>query len=143
MEIEKSYKVFGKLNKLREILVDLKYYGKLHPLIKSINKIEDESKEHVEYEIKERPYKWIPITIKYYAEVRLRQDLIEYRIKGIPVTKVTIKYTLTEVDKQAIRIRFRLKIENNFVGKKILENKMINAQDLLMTAIKKELSMQF
>jgi len=139
MKFEKVYKLNGEINKVREILQNLKYYGELHPLIKSVEKMEVDTDGNKEFLIRERPYKWIPITIVYSAEVKCNENTVEYIIKGIPLAKPLIKYDLVELSKGDIDLNFELIIEGLLPGKSILLNKMVKAQDQLMASINKEL----
>ena len=137
MEIEKQYNVVGDLAELQNILINIEYYGRLHPLIKAVKKIENGSNE---YKIKERPYNWIPIHINYLVQVKSFEKRIEYKIIGIPFAKVRIRYSLNQIDKKDTEIIFRLEIDSKLIGKKILGNKMMDAQNQLIKSINEELS---
>ncbi len=43
MELKKEYLVSGNKRKIKKVLEDLEYYGRIHPLIKSVAKKENEN----------------------------------------------------------------------------------------------------
>lgn len=75
----------------------------------------------------------MPIHISYSARVRHSGDSVSYDITGIPFTKMNINYTFTEKSENEVDIHFNLILGGMFMGKKILANKMIAAQDELMS----------
>ncbi len=68
MEKWKTYLIEGNPDKIGEILHDLEYYGKLHPLIQRVERV-DTSEERIQYRITERPFRWMPIIIQYLVFV--------------------------------------------------------------------------
>ena len=98
MKRAKNYQIKGELTKVSEILSNLKIYGNLHPLIESVEKLDDE--EEV-YTIYEKPFSWLPINLKYRAKVTNTGDLsIKYLISEIPLTTAIIEYDLTKESKE-------------------------------------------
>jgi len=140
MLTEKHYKINTDLNFIKNILIDLNLYGELHPLIKSVHKVNVTAKNYEEYLIKERPYRWIPITIKYTAQLSSKENEEDYKILGIPFTKAYIKYTLNKISDKETDVKFRLQLDGKPIGKRILLNKMIKAQNKLMKAMNDQLS---
>ncbi len=139
MNREIQYKILGNLKTIQNILTDLVYYGKLHPLIQSVTKIKNESIDCKAYRIKERPYSWIPINIFYSAQVKSSENKVEYLISGIPFTKAKINYQLNQINTEETEVIFSLELNSKLIGKRILFNKMIDAQNRLMESINKEL----
>ncbi len=140
IERTKSYQLSGSLYKIQEILLDLKYYGKLHPLIKEVTLVSKKNKVAQFYKIKEKPFPKIPINISYTALVtQTPEEEIVYMIRDLPLTKAAIKYTLKQLEHNKVDIKFDLTIKNHLIGKKILAKKMLAAQDELMKAMQKEL----
>lgn len=139
MNSHKKYTLKGDIEKLREILIDLIYFGKLHPLIKKVEKLNSSNKGSY-YKISERPYSWLPVRVNYNALVSHSSEVISYEISNLPMTSATINYQLGSLDSNLIDVDFHLEIKSRAPGKKILQNKMLNAQDRLMDAIQVELS---
>lgn len=131
-EFEKTYISKGSIEEIRTILSDLEVYGELHPLIQTVKQ---HAADENSYIIKEKPYSWIPITIKYYARVRVIENQIIYKINGLPLTEAKIKYTLEEINDGETSIIYKLELMSKLVGQRILANKMIKAQDQLMKSI--------
>jgi len=139
MKIEKHYRLKGKISNVKKILTNLEFYGKLHPLIKSVEIINNKTTECDEYIISEKPYSWIPIQIKYSAKVKSFENKIEYKIEGLPFSTSKITYKLNQLPEE-IQLKFQLVIEGKLIGKSILLKKMIKAQNELINAINKELA---
>jgi len=139
MEIEKTYLIQCDLIGIHEILTNLDYYGRLHPLIKSTRKIQIVSKDQQEWIVKERPYPKIPINIEYSVRVKSSTNIVEYEIIGIPFTKVNIKYNLLQTEPKKTDAVFSLKLKGPFISNKILMNKMKAAQNQLIISINQEL----
>ncbi len=88
MKIVKAYSIHSDLSDVHKILTDIDYYGRIHPLIRSTRKIQTESKDHQEWEIKERPYRNIPINITRRYEMKNfvpKCRLIIFNIRLLPI----------------------------------------------------------
>lgn len=139
MQIQKHYRIAGTISDVQHFLIDLHQYGRIHPLINGIEKIDSSTSEIANYKITERPFNWLPINIQYFASVKSNENAVDYEITGIPFTQGWIHYDLTSLKDEIVEISFNLKITGNWPGKKLLKQKMVKAQDHLMEAIKKEL----
>jgi len=140
MEIRKTYNIHSREDAVRQVLTDLHQYGRLHPLIKQVEKIDQLTSENPTFKITERPYNWAPIIIQYSATLNLIGDEFEYEITGIPLTKAWIRYSLREIGINETEVNFHLKILGKLPAKKILQGKMVAAQNQLMEAMQKEFS---
>lgn len=132
MEFDKTYKVKASIETVKKYLIDLNYFGEFHPLIVRVDEKEISSIDYKEYNVLEKPFLWLPIQISYSARVRHSGESISYEITGIPFTEMNINYTLSEKSESEVDIHFNLVLGGMFMGKKILANKMISAQDVLM-----------
>ncbi len=115
MKTIKHYNVIGEYSKLNTILTNLEYYGEFHPLIQTVAKVDRGDVDYTEFRIKERPFRWIPISIFYAANVRSSVNRIQYEIIGIPFTKPHIEYELTPLSDREIKVTFQLIIHSNFI----------------------------
>jgi len=138
MQIEKEYSLAGNQKEVQNLLMNLEYYGELHPLIKSVESLEDASKEYEEYLIRERPFAWIPFTVQYWAQVKLDKATIEYKIIGLPFTTARIRYNWSPIAEKETEVIFKLQIEGPWIVEKLLGYKMVDAQDQLMKSINQE-----
>lgn len=140
MDLEKIYSLESPLEPVFEQIQDLKLYGAVHPLIKSVEFIETNNLGNA-YQILEQPYRWLPFRIRYKAIVWLNNKEIKYTVSGIPWTEVEINYSFeTNEANNRTKVKFQLQIKGKlprFV-QKILQWKMAKAQDQLMGAIVKE-----
>jgi hypothetical protein len=139
MDIEKVYTIDRSIEELFEVFQDLNLYGAVHPLIRGVNFLETNDLGKV-YQIVEQPYSCLPFRIKYKAIVSLNSKEIQYIIKGIPWTEAQIKYSFeTNELNNKIAITFQLQIGGKlprFV-QKVLQGKMMKAQDQLMDVVAK------
>jgi len=135
MKYHKEYILHRNLKDVSNIFKDLKSFGNYHPLIKSVEFADDRKQGFEKYKIKEQPFNLIPIKIQYLASVHLREDLIEYKIHGIPFLYPRIEYQLFYREEAVTRLNFTLIIEGMPIVKNILMNKMIKAQNILIEAI--------
>jgi len=138
MKATKNYQLTGSSKRIKLILSDINHYGRLHPLIQRVEKLEPVS-QGTKYKIIERPYLWLPINIQYKVLVKTNEHEIDYEITEIPFTKAFINYQLNIASENLTNIQFHLTIKSKVFGKKILLNKMLDAQDQLMKAIQNEL----
>ena len=138
MEKRKTYSIEGKSEKIAERLKDLEHYGRLHPLIRSVEKLSSSNQGQL-YRIIERPFSWIPINIQYKALVKTTRDEIEYAISELPLTQAFITYTLAQESELVTKIQFHLKIKSRATGKRFLLNKVVHAQDQLMHSLQNEI----
>lgn len=137
MKIDKQYKVYGQFETIKNYFVDLNYFGKFHPLIKKVDQKGFSSNECSEYKVKEKPFNWLPINIYYSAKVFHFDNIVEYEVVGIPFTKMNIKYVFNKISDNEVHIEFNLVLSGLLIGKSILANKMLSAQDELMNEINK------
>lgn len=127
-----SYIVPFPTKPLFQLFSDLKEYAKVHPLI--LNAKETVTNQN-KYRITEKPFKYLPIRISYYATVNSSVNEIEYFISKIPLSKLTIKYTFLSSDSKTTEIKCLIELESKLVGKSILFRKLIKAQDELMNSL--------
>lgn len=139
MEITKSYFLNGALTEISSILSDLEIYGRYHPLIRKVKRL-DNIDNKILYTIIERPYSWLPINISYTAAVKKGLDQIQYEITEIPFTRAFINYKLIPQAESSTEVIFKLVIQSKAIGKSLLQGKMLKAQDQLMDQIKKDLN---
>lgn len=133
MENYKTYAVQKKLEKLVDIFSDLEKFGALNPLIYKVEKLGAEQNERL-FRIYERPYRWLPITVKYKARVILQAaHNVEYQITELPFTTANFVYRFSKESVDRTMIELRIQINSKLIGKKILMNKMIKAQDKIMS----------
>jgi len=135
MHINKNYIIQRSLEDSKEIFSDLKKFGQYHPLIKSVELLNSATRKLAEFKITERPFNWMPINIQYNAQVLSGEDLIEYKISGVPLLKPALKYMLEPKDEMLTKINFDLKIKGFPIANRILMFKMVKAQDALVKAI--------
>ena len=138
METQLTYLISAPLSTVKSTLGDMKKYGALHPLIKSVTNTEGDAKQLHNFRIKEKPFTWLPITIFYEAELMTTNDTIEYHITGIPLTKAYLHYDFNKISETETEVIFNLKIKSKLPGKKILQYKMIKAQNQLIEAIRQQ-----
>ena len=138
MKYHKEYILHRELKDVSNIFKDIKSYGSYHPLIKSVEFIQDEKNGIEKYKIKEQPFNLIPIKIQYLASVHLYKNLIRYKIHGIPFLSPRIEYELFRKDETTTRLNFNLIIEGLPVVRNILMKKMIKEQDALIDTINKK-----
>lgn len=129
------FKVKGDIKEIREVFLDLNLYCKLHPLLLRAEKIELEKEQDI-YRIYEKPFSWLPVKIKYKAQViQKSNDVIEYLITDIPFTKAVFNYEFSQTTKQLVSINWTIEIINKLFWKNILMRKMIDAQEKIINAI--------
>ncbi len=140
MELEKIYTIDQSLELLFETFEDLNLYGLVHPLIRKVEFLERRDLGKA-YQIIEQPYRYLPFRIKYKAIVQvnnINNKEIQYTILGIPWTDAEINYSFEKNEiKNSTAIKFQLQIGGElprFV-QKILQNKMMKAQDELMAVL--------
>jgi len=138
LEKRKTYTVNLPISEIQKILSNLELFGKFHPLITSVEKMNPTKDGHPQYLIKEKPFDSLPIKIQYKAIVKVQPKYIELEIFDIPFTKAFIYYQMQAVNEASTAVDFRLVINSKMPGKVILQRKMINAQDRLMNAINKK-----
>jgi ribosome-associated toxin RatA of RatAB toxin-antitoxin module len=138
MQFKKKYKLKNNINHLKDIFGNLKSYGKYHPLIKNVILVNSKNSSKTEYIVKEQPFNWIPIRIKYLTVVRQKNNKIEYQIKKIPLTKVSFEYEFLHIGELECEVEFKLSLKSKLLGKRIFLQKMINAQEELMNNILEE-----
>lgn len=129
MKVDKKYKLAGNLIEVQSLLTDIQLYGKLHPLITQVQHVEDVTQK---YKIWEKPLSWFPITIQYGVKVKSYNNIVEYNITEIPFTTVSIKYELVQTGISETEASFSLQITKGLIGKKMLLNQMVAAQNQLM-----------
>lgn len=139
LEFEKTYDINGSADQLIAILKDLEHYGRLHPLIRSVKPVDQDSSHLDKFKIKERPFKKLPVTIKYFASVESSDSEVNYQLSGIPFTKGHIQYSIIPISSKETQLKFFLQIDNKVFGKKILLKKMIAAQNELIDNLNSEL----
>ncbi len=139
MQLQKKYKLTVSIEDIQNILTDIHQYGKLHPLINGVEKTHSPIQGISNYKIREQPFSWLPINIKYFASVKSSENKVDYEITGLPFTKAWIHYDLLDLGHQKVEISFNLKIAGYLPGKKILQYKMVKAQDELMEAMQKKI----
>lgn len=139
MQFKKSYHLSASIDTVKQALIDLHQYGQLHPLINGVEKIHSPIQEITNYKITEQPFSWLPINIQYFAAVKFSEREVSYEITGIPLTQAWIAYDLKELKTTEVEISFNLKIAGFLPGKKILQYKMVKAQDELMEAMEKKI----
>lgn len=127
-----SYKVSFSSNSLIKLFSDLKEYAKVHPLILKVKKIEIEQNKYL---IIEKPFKYIPIRIRYFATVNSNENGIEYLISNLPLTKLRIKYNILSSDIEESEIQCSIELDSKLIGKSILFRKLIKAQNELMASL--------
>lgn len=138
MKFEKKYIIQKSLEEVKDIFYNLEKFGSFHPLIKSVKKLDTDVNGQTKYLIKEQPYPWIPIRIKYTALVGIQGNRIAYKIHGIPMVKPSIKYQFSSISNAKTQVHFNLDIEGKMMGKRILMSKMVKAQNSLILLINKE-----
>jgi len=138
MKFNKDYIIHNKQKTVREIFADLIQYGVFHPLINRVTVLE-QLEQSTTYLISEQPYNYIPINIKYSANKIEVNDSIVYTISGIPLLKPKIIYRFDTVEEDQTTVNFELSIHGVPILKKILLNKMVDAQDQLMESINMKL----
>lgn len=140
MEIEKKYTLEQALEQFLMTFKDLKLYGLVHPLIRGVELLESNALGN-KYQIVEQPYSYLPFRIKYQALLLSEGNEITYTISGIPWTNAQIQYSFEPNElEDKTTIHFKLNIEGKLPNwaHKILQHKMMKAQDQLMEAIARE-----
>jgi carbon monoxide dehydrogenase subunit G len=140
MGIEKRYTLDQSLEQILMIFQDLKRYALVHPLIRGVELLES-NELGSKYLIIEQPYAYLPFRVKYQVVVLSEGNEITYTISGLPWTDAQIQYSFeSNVLEGKTAINFKLKIEGKLPnwGHKVLQHKMMKAQDQLMEAIAKE-----
>jgi len=127
-----SYKVPCPTKPLIQLFSELKEYAKIHPLI---SKAKETVTKQNKYRITEKPFKYLPISISYFATVKSSVNEIEYSISKIPLSKLTIKYIFLSFDYKTTEIKCFLELESTLIGKSILFRKLIKSQDELMNSL--------
>jgi len=118
------------------MLTDLKIFGKLHPLISTVTPKATPNS----YDIIERPFNWLPVHVKYSAQVTSDHEKIEYIISGLPSLSPQLSYVLKSVETKKVAVIFTLTITGLPIAKNILMAKMISAQDQLMLVFNEALA---
>lgn len=135
MKFKTQYHLRGEVEKIQSYFSDLKVYGKLHPLINSVKEIKSKDAFSSLYEVREKLYPWIPISVKYQAAVKQQQNLIGYEIKKIPFTKLNFNYEFIVIGESEFEIKFRVYMRSSLLGRKSMFKKIINAQNQLMNNV--------
>lgn len=130
---QKQYSINKPIDKVQAILSNLKSFAEIHPLILAVYPLDN----YNSYTIKEKPYPWLPIKVNYKARVSTNANEIVYEISELPLTTATIKYQLYQEIGESTIIDFHLQVNSKMLGKKILVNKMMKAQDAVMEALEK------
>lgn len=60
MQFQKKYKLTAAIQAVQHALTDLHRYGRLHPLINGVEKLDTAINEWTDYKITERPFNWLP-----------------------------------------------------------------------------------
>ena len=115
---------------LLAILGDPKKYAHLHPLILSATEVEPFSNR---FKIIERPFKLLPFRISYFAQRTSSSNAIHYGISGIPFSVGEMWYTFDNIGERETRINWHLGLSSKLPIETWLANKMINAQNVLIT----------
>jgi hypothetical protein len=119
------------VSEVKDIIGDLRTFGDYHPLITSVTETSEST-----YEVKERPYSWLPLSIRYSARIELQSDTrIIYRISKLVLFKPRFTYEFLSEESKSTNFQFTIQIEGPPLGRKILLNKMIDAQVRLWQAV--------
>jgi len=140
VKYHKEYILTRNLIDASSIFKDLKSFGHYHPLIKTVELVDDAEHGASKYIIKEQPFDLISIKIKYSATVHLHKNTIEYKISGIPFLYPNITFQLNQEDEDTTRVSYNLIIKGIPIVKNILMNKMVTAQNELINSINKKAS---
>jgi hypothetical protein len=123
--LSKSFRLPFSLEKVSEILYNLKLYGGYHPLIKSCKLVEG-SNDH--YQVNEQPFLWLPLKITYAATVLKKDNLITYQLSDIPLHKAEMTFFLTEPEQQLTQVDVRINVKGPIIIANYLLAKIRNAQ---------------
>jgi len=135
MEFVKEYMIRRRLDEVTSIFTDLRLYGDYHPLIRSVDLVQNRSGGSKMFLIHERPFHWLPINIQYAAEITALENIIDYNISKVPLLRPSIRYELRSKSEKLTLITFNLKVEGFPIVRNILLSKMIKAQDALIESI--------
>lgn len=131
-------KVQQDLNTIMPIFSNLEIYGRLHPRIEQANRIASDD-GFIQYQIVERPFSWIPIHIKYAAKVKQSPNRLQYTIQGIPLTKAIYEYQFLPRQEWTV-IKLTIQVESKLPITKLLINKMVQAQEVLIQSLQNQIS---
>ena len=135
MKRSKSYKIKGNLEEITDVFADLNRFGDAHPLIYKVEQLKVIGGDDF-YKIFEKLFSWIPININYKARViRPNKTTVEYRVTGIPFTKVHFHYNYSEGSSDHIIIDLLIEMKGYLPIKDLILKKMIKAQDVIINSI--------
>jgi len=123
-------------DEVQQVIEDLERYGKFHPLITNVEKINDGN-----FKVKERPYSWLPISIGYRVFVEeLTAEKAVYGFSSLVWFKPKFTYRLESQSLDTTKIQLAIRIEGPPIGRQILINKMVAAQLQLWQAFEQSLN---
>ncbi len=138
----RDYLLEGQKAAVFQVLSNLEKFGELHPLIQKVERVDSDSVEPI-FQVFEQPFSWVPITIKYRANVTTTSDdSIQYAITTLPLTSVFLEYKLSQLSASSIQVKVSIEIQSKLIGKGILMYKMLDAQDNTMSSLQNLLSHQ-
>ncbi|MFC3809261.1 hypothetical protein [Lacihabitans lacunae] len=135
MKFKSQYHFKGEIAKIQPYFSDLKVYGKLHPLIRTVKELKTQDASVSLFEVSERPFGWVPIQVRYQALVKKHKNLIGFQIKKLPFTKLNFNYEFIEITEKEFEIKFRVYMKSRMIGSRLFFKKMITAQNQLMNNV--------
>lgn len=136
MEKSKVYLIKGSLKDVQSHFNSFENFAELHPLFIKVEKL---TSQPLTYRIKEKPFSWLPFTIKYRAEINIKDNRVEYTALGLPFKTVVLSYSFDKED-QLTSLNYNVMIRGMLPGKFILINKMFAAQDEVVHNLEKNLN---
>ena len=133
MELNKTYTLKGSLSDVYDHFANFEKFADLHPLFIKVERLNSTS-----FKIYEKPFNWLPITIKYRAEIELEENAVYYKAIGLPYKNITLSYTFND-NSPSIQIDYKVVIKSILPGKFILLNMMFKAQDQVVKNLQENL----
>lgn len=135
MKYERQYIISRGINQVVDLYRCFEKLGAYHPLIKGVAYLGDDSAANRIYVLREQPFSWLPICIKYKAIVSYSKECIEYDLCGIPFLDAKIRLRFEELASKETRVTYTLTTRDIFLAKDFFRWKMFKAHDELIAKL--------
>lgn len=123
------------IEEARAFYADLPRFAALHPLITKVELLSENYNGDEVYQIKEKPFSWSPIHIKYIAIVEVKPEHINYTTKGgLLFPNPAIRYEFTAINDTQTQLRVTIETKH-IAGPLLLFKMMMQAQRKIIEQI--------
>ncbi len=129
---KETFQINKTKEQIRAFLSNMEDYGAYHPLITSAEPIDAERSLFI---IKEKPFSWLPIRIKYKAKVQVLGRVIIYETFGIPLNKAILEFRTENEGLNHTTVNLKVVVKGPILISSFLASKILKAQKHLFNKL--------